>query len=145
MCPVFSCFLEQFTQQDGFLLYSWNPLGLVDFWWEEHTIFFKFFSNWSDRFVSFFLGPFWYFIFLIVIFCQSVQGFGISSPVVLVRIHICVLSTSGLCSFDISHAVHLSLLSGLSLQRFVWSFQWAVSIFTFLVLPGFLFYFFNVH
>lgn len=31
-----------------------------------YTVFFKFFSNWSDRFVSFFLGLFWYFIIIII-------------------------------------------------------------------------------
>lgn len=59
MRPVFSCILLMKPFESGWLLVR-----------RAYTIFFKFLSNWSDWFVSFFLGLFWYFIIIIIIFEQ---------------------------------------------------------------------------
>lgn len=80
--------------------------------------------------------------FLTVVLCQSVQGFGISSLVVVVRRHICVVSTSGLFSWH-SYALRLSRLFGLTWQSFV-LFEFFSELFRFMFFQFYQFCFFRV-
>lgn len=81
-------------------------------------------------------------LFLTVVLCQSVQGFGMSSLVVVVRRLICVqVSTSGLCSFDtFTLCVWLCSMGWPDRALSVCFFQWAVLFYAFSVLPVLFFY-----